>query len=274
VGSKEPHDIARAFWDAWVCRYGVPAAVTSDNGPEFETTFTHMLNGLGIHHIHTSVSHPSANGVAERMVKTLKTILNSHLNDNPTHWKASLPTCRKVYMNRTHTCLGVSPNEMLYGFAPHLPLAVRDPLLSSLVVQLGAGITPQEHVETTRQRLQLLDNQTYLRPELLYFVFPGFSEVKSCAEDFISAPCSPAPSRRLLSIMSAYEEAHMSKRMHSPLVIEALVRKHLCSVSTGCAAMSTEAAKILSAMNIRRNCLWAMIMPESHRDMMRPRSRG
>lgn len=163
VGSKEPHDIARAFWDAWVCRYGVPAAVTSDNGPEFETTFTHMLNRLGIHHIHTSVSHPSANGVAERMVKTLKTILNSHLNDNPTHWKASLPTCRKAYMNRTHTCLGVSPNEMLYGFAPHLPLAVRDPLLSSLVAQLGAGMTPHEHVETTRQRLQLLDNQTYLR---------------------------------------------------------------------------------------------------------------
>ena len=89
IASKEPFVIARVFWDHWICRYGVPLAVTTDNANEFEVDFAHMLSRLGVHHIKTAVAHPSANGAVERLNKSIKTILKAHLNDNPTHWKAA-----------------------------------------------------------------------------------------------------------------------------------------------------------------------------------------
>lgn len=59
--SKEP--IARAnrtcLYEGWVCRYGVPGHVTTDNGKEFATEFGHMLARLGVEPITTSVRHPS-----------------------------------------------------------------------------------------------------------------------------------------------------------------------------------------------------------------------
>ena len=77
VYSKEPVHIANAFYGSWVCRYGVPAIVTTDNGLEFATEFSHMLARLGINHITTAVRHPSANGAVERLVKSFKQILTS-----------------------------------------------------------------------------------------------------------------------------------------------------------------------------------------------------
>jgi hypothetical protein len=46
------------------------------------------------------------------------------------------------------------------------------------------------------------------------------------ANEFLADPRSTDHAGRLLDIMSAYEEAQMSKRMHDPLVILALVRNH------------------------------------------------
>ena len=72
VYSKEPLQVAQAFYTGWVCRYGTPAHVTTDNGKEFATDFGHMLARLGVEHITTSVRHPAANGAVERLIKSVK----------------------------------------------------------------------------------------------------------------------------------------------------------------------------------------------------------
>jgi hypothetical protein len=71
-----------------------------------------------------AVAHPSANGAVERLNKPIKTILKAHLNDNPTHWKAALATSRSAYVNSVHTAINATPNQMSFGFAPRVPLAV------------------------------------------------------------------------------------------------------------------------------------------------------
>ncbi len=43
VNDKSAMTVARAFYRAWICRYGVPAKLTSDNGSEFQSDFTHMV---------------------------------------------------------------------------------------------------------------------------------------------------------------------------------------------------------------------------------------
>jgi hypothetical protein len=48
VYTKDPSAVARAFYYYLVCRYFVPAYVTSDNGTEFNEEFVHLLKRLGI----------------------------------------------------------------------------------------------------------------------------------------------------------------------------------------------------------------------------------
>lgn len=168
VFSKEPLGIARAFWDGWVCRYGVPAVLTSDNGLEFETDFKNMVHRLAIDHIHTSVQHPASNGAVERLVHTLKNMLTAHLNDNPTNWFLTLSHMRMAYMTRVHSTLGVSPNEMLFGFRPELPLAVRGPLLASLTA-LRPELFPYDHLRVTSDRRDQLYAQVQLKIRDSYF---------------------------------------------------------------------------------------------------------
>ncbi len=126
VYSKEPVQIAQAFYAFWVCRYGAPKQVTTDNGTEFAQEFGHMLARLGCEHITTSVRHPQANGAVERLVQSFKSILKKHVNNHVSSWLKALPSVRLAYMNRIHSAIGVSPNEMLMGFRPNLPLPVGD----------------------------------------------------------------------------------------------------------------------------------------------------
>ena len=109
VYSKEPVQIAQVFYNFWICRYGFPGHVTSDNGRGFATDFGHMLARLGIEHITTSVRHPAANGAVERLVGSFKSILTKHVNDHLHSWLQSLPFVRMCYMQRVHRAMGVSP---------------------------------------------------------------------------------------------------------------------------------------------------------------------
>ena len=131
VFSQEPAQIAQAFYSGWVCRYGTPGHVTTDNGKEFATDFGHLLARLGIEHITTLVRHPNANGAVERLLKSLIEILTKHMNNHTSTWLKSLPFVCMSYMNRIHNAIKVSPNEMLLGFKPQLPLPVADVLTSA-----------------------------------------------------------------------------------------------------------------------------------------------
>lgn len=75
VYDKSAAAVAKGFYYSWICRYFVPAYVTSDNGSEFESEFVHMLSRLGVQHIQTTAAHPASNGAVRRVVKSFKTML-------------------------------------------------------------------------------------------------------------------------------------------------------------------------------------------------------
>jgi RNase H-like domain found in reverse transcriptase/Reverse transcriptase (RNA-dependent DNA polymerase)/Integrase zinc binding domain/PHD-finger len=120
VFGKSAMLVAEAFYCGWVCRYGVPEFVTSDNGGEFAGVFGHMLERLGVEQINTSACHPAANGAVERLVKSFKDIMVKLVNDHPEHWLKMLPQVRLAYTSRLHLAIGVSPFEMLHGCRPRL----------------------------------------------------------------------------------------------------------------------------------------------------------
>ena len=66
-----------------VCK---PVKMLSDNGPEFTgRTFENMLNEWGIEHLCTTPYVPSANGLAERTIRTLSEILHM-MSERENEW--------------------------------------------------------------------------------------------------------------------------------------------------------------------------------------------
>jgi hypothetical protein len=147
VPNKDAATIAKTVYNCWMTRYGTPRYLTSDNGTEFMGEFTHMLSRLAISHIHTSVAHPAANGAVERLVRTVKEMLNKCVNDHAATWTVLLPSIRMAYMSKVHSALGVSPNEMLMGHRPPLPLPVSLPANVLGNTSLPTIVTSMQYVE-------------------------------------------------------------------------------------------------------------------------------
>ena len=73
--SKETCETAKVFRQYVLCKYGAPAKVLTDQGTEFRGEFQEMLDEALIDDRRTSRDHPQADGLAERMVQTLKVAL-------------------------------------------------------------------------------------------------------------------------------------------------------------------------------------------------------
>ncbi len=154
IPNKEPVTTARAFYDAWICRYTIPAAITTDNGGEWSAAFQHMVQRLGMQHLHTSAMHPSANGAAERMVQSVKRMLAKLVNNHVQHWERMLPAARQAYVNKVHSATGFSPNHLLFGFQPKIPVAAL-----SAQAQPVAGQPFCQYVQELEEMLGDLDEQ-------------------------------------------------------------------------------------------------------------------
>ncbi len=56
----------------WVARFGAPNSVTTNRGPQFESTlFVKLCEFLGCERTRTSTYHPAANGMEERLHRHL-----------------------------------------------------------------------------------------------------------------------------------------------------------------------------------------------------------
>jgi hypothetical protein len=64
--------VARFLEDEIICRYGVPKFVLIDNGGEWAAEFDVMCRNYAIQHQRTAPQWPQCNGMAKRMIKTIK----------------------------------------------------------------------------------------------------------------------------------------------------------------------------------------------------------
>jgi len=62
----------RFLEDEIICRYGVPKFMLTDNGGEWAAEFDVMCRDYAIQHQRTAPEWPQCNGMAERMIKTIK----------------------------------------------------------------------------------------------------------------------------------------------------------------------------------------------------------
>ena len=113
-------EVTSKFFANWICRFGCPDFVVTDQGSQFESgLFQEVLRSLGVHKKRTTQYHPQANGLIERAHSTFKHSLKC-IADKVRCWERALPATL-LAMRCAVSNLGVSPALVLYGEQLSLP---------------------------------------------------------------------------------------------------------------------------------------------------------
>ena len=108
--------VASAFLHHWVARFGVPATVTSDRGPQFTSELWRQLStSLGYRLAPTTAYHPQANGMVERFHRTLKASLKARCDNDGDKWHHQLPWTLLGLRTTHKEDLDASPAELALG---------------------------------------------------------------------------------------------------------------------------------------------------------------
>ncbi len=146
---------AKFLEDDLICRYGVPKFVLIDNGGEWAAEFDAMCKNYGIHHQHTAPQWPQCNGMAERLIKTIKhgmTVLSAAPN-NANCWDEQLAKVMFGYRCGIQSSTKFSPFMILTGRTPRLRV---DNYLHSLTAEVDDTADAETTAEQFMQKVRLI----------------------------------------------------------------------------------------------------------------------
>jgi transposase InsO family protein len=120
LSAMDTEACADALISNWVARYGVPAAVTSDQGRQFTSSlWSHACKALGVQHNTTTAYHPQSNSMVERVHRQLKESLKARLAT--ADWPQHLPWVLLGIRTTPKEDSGRSAAEMVFGTSLALP---------------------------------------------------------------------------------------------------------------------------------------------------------
>ena len=108
--------VARVVVEEWICRYGVPRIIHSDQGHDFEShLFTEMCRLLKIEKTKTCPYRPQSDGMIERFNRTVAQMLAIFVKGNRKTWDEHLPFLMLAYWSTVHESTQCTANELMYG---------------------------------------------------------------------------------------------------------------------------------------------------------------
>ncbi|MBW0463212.1 hypothetical protein O181_002927 [Austropuccinia psidii MF-1] len=120
-------DTALLFWNNIISTCEVPNFIISDRDPKFTSEFwTNIYDMLGTRLAFSTAYHPQKDGLAERMIQTIKDILRRFcaygMQYKPHDWVTLLPAVQLAYNNSHHFMTGNTPALVEKGWTPLLPV--------------------------------------------------------------------------------------------------------------------------------------------------------
>jgi hypothetical protein len=108
IKDKKPHTVANAIWEEWICQYGCPKRVMSDQGGEFTDAelCAELWKLLKIKQHKTTPYHPRANGLVERFNKTMVNMIAKKTWKDQTRWDRYLKNVQLEYNMTRHSTTG------------------------------------------------------------------------------------------------------------------------------------------------------------------------
>uniref|UniRef100_H2ZRT1 Gypsy retrotransposon integrase-like protein 1 n=1 Tax=Latimeria chalumnae TaxID=7897 RepID=H2ZRT1_LATCH len=122
---QEAKTVARVLIEEFICRYGTPCTIHTDQGRNFESTFFQELcTLLDIDKTRTTPYHPQSDGLVERFNRTLTMMLSMFVEANQSNWDQMLPFVMMAYRSSVQSSTGSTPFKVLFGREITLPVDV------------------------------------------------------------------------------------------------------------------------------------------------------
>ena len=117
---KSSSSVLQAIKSHFISSFGVPTTIISDNGREFTSNdFQQFCDDLGITHKFVTAYHPQANGLVERVHRSIKVAFRAL--DEPSSWSNALPFVTLAINNQVCDNNDFTPYQMIFGQAARLP---------------------------------------------------------------------------------------------------------------------------------------------------------
>ncbi|MBW0522019.1 hypothetical protein O181_061734 [Austropuccinia psidii MF-1] len=125
-------DTALLFWNNIISTFGVPKIIINYRDPKFTLKiWTNLYDILGTKLAFSTAYHPQPDGLAERMIQTMKDILMRFCayemqykdHEGYTHYRVTLLTAVQLALNTSqHSTTGKSSSQVEKGWNPLLPV--------------------------------------------------------------------------------------------------------------------------------------------------------
>ena len=165
----------------WVCRYGAPHSLHSDQGAQFTSNlFQEMCRVLGVEKTQTTPYHPQGNGLTERFNGTLISFLRPIVQDNVLDWDLKLPQALLSYRSSVHRSLDFTPAMMMFGCELRLPVDI----VFGLPETLPTAEATSTYILNLVQNLREVHHSARLKDEAVHQIQKDYFDRKAKGEMF------------------------------------------------------------------------------------------
>jgi len=127
IPDQQAETVAAKLVEEFVCRFGVPEELHSDQGRNFESAvFQEMCRLLGIRKTRTTPYNPKSDGMVERYNRTIVNAVSLMIlpHQHQKDWDEYLPYVGFAYRSSIQASTGESPNMMMLGREVSAPVDV------------------------------------------------------------------------------------------------------------------------------------------------------
>lgn len=156
VKDRTSPTVARCLVDL-ICKHGVPTRIIHDRAAEFMSDILQeTARILGITQLPTSGGHPQADGMVERLNRTLKQMLTKVVSRGGKDWDEMLGPVLLAYRTAPHSSTGKSPFTLLYGRDARLPTSLNfyQPTITMPIVETEYARELFKELKQARQLAQ------------------------------------------------------------------------------------------------------------------------
>ena len=132
IPNQESQTIAEAFSRKFICNYGVPKIIQTDQGSNFVSRlFKHLCKTFGITKINSTAYRPQSQGCLERTHRTVKEYLRSFVDRGQKDWDLRTAFACFSFNTAVSSSTEFTPFELVYGQTCRLPSSImREPVES------------------------------------------------------------------------------------------------------------------------------------------------
>ena len=162
VAYAMPNQLASTVANSLVkyfCIFGLPEAILSDRGTNFQSALvSELLDLLDIHRLRTTAFHSMGNGQVEKFNRTIKDMLTAYIAEEQNDWDAYLDQLTFAYNSASHAATGFSPFEVHFGERPRVPLDIFFSTLNEEEQELNEeaqAVIVSDYVTELQERLKV-----------------------------------------------------------------------------------------------------------------------